>query len=76
MIIWANGLPWFPVYKAFYVRFGSWNPASYLVGRKCRSSISEFYIGAALAPPEAVQAKRKVQITCLILPLLPLVTQG
>ncbi|CRL23112.1 unnamed protein product [Penicillium camemberti] len=25
MIIWANGLPWFPVYKAFYVLCGSWN---------------------------------------------------
>jgi hypothetical protein len=28
MVIWANGLPWFPVYKAFYVLCGSWNPAS------------------------------------------------
>lgn len=50
MIIWANGLPWFPVYKAFYVLCGSWNLASYLVGRKYRSSISEFYLGAAPLP--------------------------
>ncbi|KXG51383.1 uncharacterized protein PGRI_093950 [Penicillium griseofulvum] len=56
MIIWANGLPWFPIYKAFYVLYGSWNRASYLVGRKYRLSISEFYLGAALAPPEAVHA--------------------
>ncbi|KAJ5418716.1 uncharacterized protein N7487_002266 [Penicillium crustosum] len=56
MIIWANGSPGFPVYKAFYVFCGSWNPASYLVGRKFRLSISEFFIGAALVPPEAVQA--------------------
>ncbi|KAG0152674.1 hypothetical protein PDIDSM_2479 [Penicillium digitatum] len=56
MIIWANGLPWFPVYKAFYVLCGSWNPASHLVGRKYRSSTSEFFIGVALAPADAVRA--------------------
>ncbi|KAJ5248215.1 hypothetical protein N7524_012175 [Penicillium chrysogenum] len=31
MIVWVNGLPWFQVYKAFYVLRGSWNPVSYLV---------------------------------------------
>ena len=36
MIIWANGLPRFVVYKAFYVLCGSWNTASYLVGTKYR----------------------------------------
>ncbi|CAI7568342.1 unnamed protein product [Penicillium discolor] len=40
------------VYKAFYVLCGSWNPASYLVGRKYRSSISEFYLGAVQASQE------------------------
>jgi hypothetical protein len=45
MIVWINGLPWFQVYKAFYVLRGSWNPVSYLVGRKYRSSVRGFYIG-------------------------------
>ncbi|CAI7594711.1 unnamed protein product [Penicillium glandicola] len=67
MIIWANGLPWFPVYKAFYVLCGSWNPASYLVGRKYRSSISEFYVGVALAPPEAVRSSQEDSLTQLTL---------
>ncbi|CRL24838.1 unnamed protein product [Penicillium camemberti] len=70
MVIWANGLPWFPVYKAFYVLCGSWNLASYesyLVGRKYRSSVSEFFIGAALAPPDAVQASLEDSLTRLTL---------
>ena len=67
MIVWANGLPWFPVYKAFYVPCGSWNSASYLVGRKYRLSTSEFYLGAALAPPAAVQASLEDSLTHLTL---------
>ncbi|KAJ5270955.1 hypothetical protein N7505_006713 [Penicillium chrysogenum] len=67
MIVWANGLPWFPVYKAFYVFRGSWNPVSYLVGRKYRSSVRGFYIGAALAPPPAVQASLEDSLTQLTL---------
>lgn len=72
MIVWANGLPWFPVYKAFSVLCGSWNAVSYLVGRKYRSSISEFYLGAALAPPEAVQASQEDSLTSsYFLPCIP-----
>ncbi|KAJ5501023.1 hypothetical protein N7527_012144 [Penicillium freii] len=40
------------ILEAFYVLCGSWNPASYLVGRKYRSSISEFYLGAVQASQE------------------------
>ncbi|KAF4769398.1 hypothetical protein N7455_008948 [Penicillium solitum] len=55
------------VYKALYVLCRSWNPASYLVGRKYRSRISEFYLGAALAPPEAVQASQEDSLIRLTL---------
>lgn len=74
MIIWANGLPWFPVYNAFYVLCGSWNTASYLVGRKYRLSTSEFYLGAALAPPEAVQESLEDSLTQLTLRALDTIT--
>ncbi|KAJ5405251.1 hypothetical protein N7465_006535 [Penicillium sp. CMV-2018d] len=52
--------------RSFYVLCGSWNTASYLVGRKYRLSATEFYLGAALAPPEAVQASledSQIQLT-------------
>jgi hypothetical protein len=44
-----------------------WNPVSYLVGRKYRSSVRGFYIGAALAPPAAVQASLGDSLTQLTL---------
>jgi hypothetical protein len=67
MVIWANGVPWFVVYKAFYVLCGSWNTASYLVGTKYRSSVTEFHLGSAVAPPEAVTASRADSLTQLTL---------
>jgi hypothetical protein len=32
MIVRANGLPWFSVYKADYVHCSSWSLVTYLVG--------------------------------------------
>ncbi|OKP07389.1 hypothetical protein PENSUB_5978 [Penicillium subrubescens] len=67
MIIWANGIPWFTVYKGFYVLCGSWNTATYLVGTKYRSSVTEFHLGGAVAPPDAVAASRMDTLTQLTL---------
>jgi hypothetical protein len=57
MIIWANGLPWFVVYKAF------WTTASYPVGTRYRSSVTVFNLGYALAPPGAVEAAKEDSLT-------------
>lgn len=66
VIIWANGLPWFPVYESHYVLCGGWNTATYLVARRYQSAQTEFSIGHALATQEAVVASNEdspVQLT-------------
>ena len=64
MVIWANGLPWFVVYKEAYILCGSWMDAGYLLAdgvprKDPAKSISDvFQLGLVLAPPEAVLAAR------------------
>jgi hypothetical protein len=41
--------------------------ATYLVGTKYRSSVTEFHLGGAVAPPEAVTASRMDTLTQLTL---------
>ncbi|KAJ5901264.1 hypothetical protein N7504_007257 [Penicillium tannophilum] len=65
MVIWAHGLPWFPVFKDVYMLAGSWSTATgYMLqtrvprnGTKTRIS-DTMSLGFVLAPPAAVEASK------------------
>ncbi|KAJ5809207.1 uncharacterized protein N7503_001425 [Penicillium pulvis] len=72
MIIWAHGLPWFPVFKDVYILGGSWcKAAGYLLQTRTprnakKDNVSDtMSLGYVLAPPAAVEASKAFSSTML-----------